>query len=175
MNEVMAGGTIALALFALAQIFIIRDFNRRSLRAYVCVTQCHITLTNQPEGMVEIRNSGQTPAYNIKHWIGVSLNTHPLTGSLEDPKNQDGSIAVLGKDGVQALTVILKKPLEGHLQTILGTPKCTPYVYGKITYEDIYGNEWETNFRCFWGGVKARRGVSDVGLLYIDAVGNRAT
>jgi len=37
----------------------------------------------------------------------------------------------------------------------IGTTKATIYVYGKVTYGDVFGNEWYTDYRLIHGGSEA--------------------
>jgi len=61
----------------------------------------------------------------------------------------------------------------------LGTPKLTLYTYGKITYRDIFKNEWFTNYRLIFGGSELHRlrleNNIPVAVLRVDTEGNDAT
>jgi hypothetical protein len=179
MNNILVIATIALAGFALYQALLIRDFNSRSLRAYVCVSQCYLTDGEQPSGMVEIKNFGKTPASKVKHWIGISINTVPITGQLGALVEGPASISVLAPTVPLALPVKLKIPLRPNDQAIFGSARCTAYVFGKVTYEDIYGSEWTTHFQFFWDGHTASKELGGkttrVRVLRIDTKGNELT
>jgi hypothetical protein len=179
MNSILVIATIALAGFALYQGLLTRDFNRRSLRAYICVSECYLTEGEQPSGMVEIKNFGKTPASKVKHWIGISINTVPITGRLETPVERPASISVLAPTVPLTLPVKLRIPLRPADQAIFGSTQCTAYVFGKVTYEDIYGSEWTTRFQFFWDGQTASKELGGQTIrrriLRIDTEGNEIT
>jgi hypothetical protein len=176
MDKLLVWGTIALALFALIQVFIMRDFNRRSLRAYVCVSECYLTEGDQPSGIVQIQNFGQTPASQVRHWIGIAIDTIPVRGELEQPEQSQGSISVMPPKVPLTLPVRLKIPLKPNDRQIFGSRGCTAYVYGKVIYEDVYGREWTTGFRFFWDGKTASKqagtAMVSIRLLRPDTTGN---
>jgi hypothetical protein len=73
------------AWFASDQVSVARDTEHRQLRAYIFVTQAGTTglsTTKPTEAHVVIRNSGQTPAYDLSIRAGVWLREFPLAGPL---------------------------------------------------------------------------------------------
>ena len=68
---------------------LMRDTAIRQLRAYICVDSAVLRFIGNGgasfEVQVDIKNSGQTPAYGLKSWIGVWIDKTPLTQPLSEP------------------------------------------------------------------------------------------
>jgi hypothetical protein len=64
-----------------------KDTAVRELRAYVSVSTAHIAFIEKraPEVQVRVRNSGKTPAYDVRMWIGIGHGPYPVTGALPPP------------------------------------------------------------------------------------------
>ena len=153
----------------------------RDLRAYVGISEVRLNLQEWdfPKGMIETKNFGKTPAYNVRQWMGITINSHPLPVAL--PEHSDSGIASVSVifPGVKNTNIAgLKKRLPPN--TAIGTPEITVYVYGKITYEDIFKNEWHSDSRFIFGGPEKGRTYTDErntrwGAMYPDSEGNNAT
>src|SRR5712671_1328997 len=53
----------------------------RQLRAYVHVSGAKIVDVGKPDvrtAQVSVRNCGQTPAYNMRFWVGIGVREFPL-------------------------------------------------------------------------------------------------
>jgi hypothetical protein len=135
-----------------------KDTALRELRAYIGVSEVRLSFQNRwkPQGVVEFKNFGKTPAYNVRQWIGIAPQSYPLTVDL--PKSANpliSSVAAIYPSVGNILTTDLKKEFpEG---TEIGTSNLTLYVYGKVTYDDVFGNHWYTNYRFIFGGPEKGR------------------
>lgn len=126
----------------------------RDLRAYVGVSKIKLDLDNMriPIGLVEIQNFGKTPAYKVRHWTGVGVQPYPPITLPEIPSMEDASVSVIFPQVKNTGSVALKKALP--LGAAIGTQELTVYVYGKVTYEDAFGNERYFRFRFVFGGTE---------------------
>lgn len=156
-----------------------KDAEVRDLRAYVGVSKTLLSFKNplQPKGMVEIKNFGKTPAYKVRHHMAITLGPHPLAIPFPNiPASPSASTFALYPDIKHTNSVNLKEPVP--VGTPIGTIGHTVYVFGEITYEDAFGNEWWTKYRFIFGGPGGGMFYTDngstFGAMYTDSEGNDA-
>jgi hypothetical protein len=180
-TETAAEATKVSAEAVLAQTDLLRDTAQRQLRAYVCQSAGMLKFygTNLFEAQVTIKNFGQTPAYDVQQWMHISIGEHPLRVALPDPP-QDLQVSV----GIIPPTV--EHWMVGQMnagtsapELVLGTPRRTVYVRGRIRYRDAFGERRQTDYRLIFGGPEGARRRLDaegapIGLLQPDVEGNGA-
>jgi hypothetical protein len=157
-----------------------KDTAQRELRAYMGISKIFLNLDvpSLPKANVETKNFGQTPAYKVRQWVGIMPHEHPLTVPLiKSPDAQKGSSTVVPSGIPQSQIVGLKKQLP--LNITFGPAGVTIYVYGEITYEDIFGVERHTTFRFIYGGPEPLVAMRDAngilqGVMNPDMSGNEA-
>lgn len=132
------------------------DTARRQLRAYVSVDRAWIEFPEPgvPHVTVIIKNAGQTPAYDLRHWIHQWIERYPL--EIQLPVPPDGfvmSSSLLGAAATHSMQLKHPSPII-RLPFIdeIGTPEATIYVYGEITYKDIFGTQQFLRYRLQHGG-----------------------
>jgi hypothetical protein len=156
----------------------------RDLRAYIGVSKVILKFRKPevpeiPRGIVEIQNFGKTPACKVRQWIGIGIGPHPLTYVLPESSNPKiASVSTVFPNIKNISLVDLKKPLP--VDAKVGTPELTVYVYGRITYEDVFKNEWYTSYRFIFGGPDGGQFYRDekgvvFGTMGPDSEGNDAT
>lgn len=132
--------------------------NRRELRAYVMVESVGISprkgkqfpaeVRGIPACMITIKNSGQTPAYNLIHWGEMAV--FPMTDERELSAPEDmmrvhalalgpGSISTKIREFARNLT-----PAEGKA---VANGETGFFVWGRIEYEDTFGKRHFTTYR----------------------------
>lgn len=159
----------------------IRDTAQRDLRAYVCVDSSELKLTGKSvDVQVRLRNCGKTPAYSLHGWINISFEESPLKKALQPTRNPIRK----GKEplgpGRRSTYAIRNIRLDKLTEVIIGSPACTLYVYGEVTYEDAFRKERYTKYRLIYGenericSMQDKDGV-ELGLLEPDAEGNEAS
>lgn len=148
-NFYIAIFTFFLMKFAYEQIKISRDTAQRQLRAYIVVKPSSGIIertTNQTwQAFVnlEVRNTGQTPAYFVETESELKFFPEPL------PENSDftimptpgGSSATIGSNDTPIIPqCFLSNSMtsqEFHQKIIDTSQKL--YFYGHVTYKDIFG------------------------------------
>jgi hypothetical protein len=154
----MLTGVLAICAFlsvwlVLFQLLDARRFSKRQLRAYVFVAEVEIIGigTDAVRAAVTIRNTGQTPAYDVT--VSTAANADVTTFS-PTPVGPDSSRFVLGPDGLGRRDI--------SLHSIIGTPSALAaitngnsalYVWGEILYRDAFGKRRHTRFRHMNRGV----------------------
>ena len=151
-----------------------RDSAERQLRAYVTVTASEIRGFGQStplEAWLEITNQGQTPAQKIRR-TAISVVTDDIEG--EFPLGESTHESVLGPGGKADLGPIdinMTGDSEGANKVLRG--EGTLLIFGKIFYEDIFGESQETGFRYY---VQPNSGPSEnTRALSHAGIGNYAT
>jgi hypothetical protein len=160
-----------------------KDTTQKQLRAYLGVSECCLKLEppNIPEGQVSIKNFGQTPARKVRQWIGIAIFPQPLVGQLpEPPEGMQTSVSIISPGSHHINVAPVKVPIRACDLPSLYTPEHSVYVYGRVAYEDIFENEWSTNYRFFCGGPDGLRTKEDsrgvlLGLMQPDSEGNYQT
>jgi len=153
----------------------------RQLRAYVVIDTCQAVAGPRPGdfgeekqrlaagsyaiAIVNYKNTGQTPAYDVRIDGEAELRPWPLEEAELTPSHPttEDSQAVLGRDGSREVHVkeLSLAPLIAPRMEELEQGRRAFVVWGRITYRDIFGKNWHTDFRYFIGGV---RGVPSIGM-----------
>ena len=128
----------------------------RQLRAYVFVAESEIRNvgTNLIQAAVTIRNTGQTPAYDVT--MSTKARAFNVPGEVvfePTPISPDSSRFVFGPGAIGRRDI--------QLHTILGEPNAITalhdglgvlFVYGEILYNDAFNRRQRTRFRHMIGG-----------------------
>lgn len=133
-NHVIVGATLALAVIAIWQAIISRQTMRRSLRAYVGIDS-ETPLLERHNLQFEIKNFGQTPAYDVTHWLCFGLTL----GEPPPPDKEFWVHSTLEPNAVLHVGV----PLT---EEVLRSPETT-YIWGRIMYRDCFRKKHYRNFQ----------------------------
>ncbi|MGC9953456.1 MAG: hypothetical protein ABSD21_04155 [Rhizomicrobium sp.] len=147
------------------------------LRAYIDVT-VEITDINDPgprKVTGYIKNTGQTPAYNVVNWMAVTCFTYPPPPTLtfERPKTIKGEppkFVTLARDSTLNMFAEFPALSAGDLEEMKAGTKAI-YVWGRVDYVDVFGKPRFTSFRRAQGG---RYGFRTTQLVHMPD-GNEAT
>ncbi len=150
----------------------------RQLRAYVVIDVCQaVAATSEGDigeekkrlqagshaiAIVSYKNTGQTPAYDVRIDGEAELRPWPLTErDLTSRPTNPSSQAVLGRDGIFEVNVreLGWGPLVTARIEDLQKGRYAFVVWGRITYRDIFGKQWRTDFRYFIGGPRGLTGI----------------
>lgn len=181
-DEVLAAFTILLTFATIFLWFATGDLVRgaertaqRQLRAYVFPGEATLILDpiKGPLANVMIKNAGQTPAYetmvlrSAKTILGMEVKIFP------DPKKTGRTSKFdLGQGGVAQTEIQLADILKPAGQDALRRGELELYLWGLITYKDIFGKKQTNRFRFVIGG--QHKWPSDNRFLVCEE-GNKAT
>ena len=141
-----------------------RAANRAQLRAYVIQEGFNLTHYSHLRGaqrrsspgrawiVIGIKNVGQTPAVSVRHHGKIALLPRDEHQPFDLPKNLEAVSQSVGAPGVPAsktLQIILSPEDE---QSIARGEK-TIYVWGRITYLDIFQRTRRTDYRVRYDGI----------------------
>jgi hypothetical protein len=127
-----------------------------------------------PGYKLQIKNAGQTPAYEVRHWSNILFKEFPLKSDLpaRDPTITP-TACVLGPGISSTKFNYLIKPLTAQQVSDLRDGTGAVYVYGDITYRDTFGRSWDTHYRLMHHATGGAIGVS-TDLSFCES-GNEAT
>lgn len=124
---------------------------RRQLRAYVMIDKCLVRGTKTQGGLHEdwinltLKNFGQTPAKNISYWIEMAAKSAKApTRLIRQNSTKDAKIEAIAP-GSEFITKCEIPLLDGG-NDIRGGVNAL-YVFGAITYFDVFDDERTTEFR----------------------------
>jgi hypothetical protein len=133
------------------------DETRRAIRyseaAYIAITDA--SLVQFGEGLPTVcrmfyTNAGNTPAYNVRTYGHINLWERPMIPAdqdkLKDIAGVECSQHLIAPSGVRDHIVTVQAPLTALLFQQIEEGKLRFYVWGIITYEDIFGRERWTTF-----------------------------
>lgn len=138
-----------------------RNTSRRELRAYVFAENSGVyALTKQVPrsengkvgSTVVVRNSGQTPAYDVIHWSMLALHAVVNERELVIPPLETLHRTVVPPGGILKAERRLSIHLTRDQQASLKTGAMALYVYGRIEYTDAFGTRRYTDYRLAWAG-----------------------
>jgi len=143
------------------QAWIAKDTMRRQLRAYLSVT------TSGPPGVFAglkpgspghpnplavlfIKNSGQTPAYEVSSWIAIDVKEYPLKTPLPTaPITQKLARTIIAPGDATSLITKAGRPLVSDEESDIRQGKKAIYVCGEVKYRDAFGRRQFVRFRFF--------------------------
>ncbi len=138
-----------------------KDTAQRQLRAYVGIESITINKfgdSDVPEVHIIFKNTGLTPAYiNIKTTrTAILMREFPISGDFPDfpPINSSiqSSQSVIGAGGVVQSIAPTARPLSDAENSSVRDGTGAIYVFGEITYKDVFGISRFTKFRLYYGG-----------------------
>jgi hypothetical protein len=129
----------------------------RQLRAYVLVSSAKVHdfgIERPPRAEVIIKNSGQTPAFDLSPWAGFVIGDFPLNIELIDPPPSiKKSQATLGAGDTSGHLTPAGRPLTKIEIDMIKSGTKAIYVFGEIKYQDIFKKtERTTHYRMMYGG-----------------------
>jgi hypothetical protein len=147
------------------------DTASRQLRAYVLAKNCKVTRENGKSKLrVKVQNYGQTPAHELKIWLGYRLRTYPPTDEFWSRKQTiKQSVYSLGPDDfTESFTD--GSDIDEKIDADLKSGVAVIYGVGSISYVDIFGKTQTGEFRFGFGGPY---GIREDGMMTACEAGNR--
>jgi len=156
-----------LALVAIAiQVWLMKDTAKRQLRAYLTVTIGSAIYQERRsaedggdlkfESDPHLVNTGQTPARKIQFKARAEILPSPLPVGINLAEGMDEGVgySMLGPRQNATMTAIVSGFCQDSEVEVIkrGTGAQALYVWGLITYEDVFGDAHHTRFcqRIFW-------------------------
>ncbi|MGA7563766.1 MAG: hypothetical protein WBW55_11225 [Desulfobaccales bacterium] len=179
---VIAAFTVALFIATWLLWYSGEQHSERQLRAYALIDKITITnianplpseikktyqatgaeITNPvmgPHINIEIKNSGQTPVYKLEGWADTKILEYPLKSHDIIKPIQPKAISIIGRDAVRNLNIANEKPLtESEIKSLRDNSKAI-YIYGEITYIDIFTKVHHTKFIYYHNGTVGPIGI----------------
>jgi hypothetical protein len=154
---VIASIVALLQFFALVgTLFVLMSTARRQLRAYVLISSAQIHdfgIEHPPRVEVIIKNSGQTPAFDLLSWGGMIIEKFPLNIELAlPPPDIKQSQTAQGPGDSSSHSITAGRPLTKIETDVVIAGGMAIYVFGEIKYKDIFKTERSTRFRMMYGG-----------------------
>lgn len=130
----------------------------KQLRAYVMVTpmepHCvtHFDTSHTVELALDVRNVGQTPAYELTTYSWMDIQPYPLPNDFRfsGPSSNSPTSKTTLPPGqmVRNTTGSARAPDQGVIDAVL-RGELTIFVWGHTDYKDAFGHQRKTNF-CFF-------------------------
>jgi hypothetical protein len=127
------------------------------LRAYVLnssaslfdgtnIPKAVVDRANQPAVVLIIKNHGQTPAYQVKHWAEIDVASRANESRMSIPAGQALTHAfILGPDGTGTANRWLNRPITPQEQAGITNGTYAIYAYGRVEYIDAFKTpRWST-------------------------------
>jgi hypothetical protein len=154
---VLAASTIGLWIATILTLRHSRETAERQLRAYVLPSGAEIlnmVVGSTPLARVEIKNFGQTPAYDLTHIHGFAFLNWPLDEELPPPKSPiQTSRTFLGPGGTGTGVRPADRIFSAGANDDVINRTMAFYVYGEIIYKDAFGRRRTTQYRYFHTGI----------------------
>jgi hypothetical protein len=135
-----------------ANALLMQTMVSKQMRAYLAVDMGAPTCqdgNNRFAGAPVIVNNGFTPAKNVSYRAAAGILDTALS---KDFKFDDSAViiendAALGPRQSFIVNVLVKERFEeAEVQAIMRGDRKRLYVWGTVTYEDVFGGTWETRF-----------------------------
>jgi hypothetical protein len=146
------------------------------LRAYVFAGGCRLTdfaVGKEIAATVTVKNTGQTPAYDVVVITGLDFRVLPLASPIGlDEIPTDLSKISVGP-GQELFPRIFSGKVLGVVEDeALRDGRAVIYVHGRIEYRTAFGDHPMTEFKFFFDDICARSGR---GVMRVAVDGNKAT
>jgi hypothetical protein len=130
----------------------------RQLQAYIFpheLVVSNVELGKRPIANMLVKNTGLTPATDVIAWAGVWVGNFPLVAELVRATPEFMKTASRRSVGPGASFTINhawnETLTEQHMQ-MLGSGTAAVFVWGEMTYVDMFGKKRTTSFRSYYGG-----------------------
>ncbi|KEQ04069.1 hypothetical protein [Pseudorhizobium pelagicum] len=137
------------------------------IRAYLAARGCVVTFADsQMIARVEIRNSGQSPAMNVRSWLVLTIEAPPFDPVWDEEPPQFFSRSDLGAgEAITAATFGPNPAPDGAWWQSLLDGTMSAWVSGLVEYQDVFGAHRTTRFRY---NVIANGGITNLSTVLAD-------
>lgn len=128
---------------------IMKDTAEKQLRAYVSVDTTKVTDAQGNEVQqigLSVRNGGLTPAYKLQAWMTVAVRANEPTFPFEEPMQlADKGWTLLDAKEAKLMKLDYPQFSPEELAAVRANVRAL-YLWGEITYNDIFGVQRRTSF-----------------------------
>jgi len=129
----------------------------RQSRAYMTIIKSEIRNLGDgliPQVHIVFKNTGQTPAYDVRGWDMNGLNEFPpmIYFAIDPVIDTVLSGSTVGRDQEWHVTRFLSARLTRLHFEGLASGKWAVYAWGTLRYRDAFEIQRRTNFRIYYGG-----------------------
>jgi hypothetical protein len=159
LSDIIAASAVAASLLQcltlIATIVVMSRTARRQLRAYVGVASASqvpsLAAGQKQVWGVSVTGYGQTPAFNLRCWGNVIIGGYPLATPLPVPQFQ-ADIRPINPGQTVSIRLDTDNPLTAAEEQEIRAGTRYLYLYGEISYSDIFSKRRKTAFRYRYGG-----------------------
>lgn len=113
-----------------------------------------------PIAHIQIKNTGQTPAFNVENWGNICIRECPLVATLPGKVGPNPIRSTLGSGIISTKTLFHNPVLTAKEIADLRAGTAAIYVYGEIHYKDIFNQPHSTKFSLMHHVMSGAIGVS---------------
>jgi len=151
--------TAVLAVLAILQTLILAktvEMSRNDQRAWVGAADMstpEVQWGSRLKLSIPLSNSGRTPARHVKIEFDSSVNPRGKTFKADYRPNADAgpqSVPVIQPGARHYINAVRVQPFTGEEESGIGSGEMLLVVYGRITYDDVFGRNHKTTFAYRW-------------------------
>jgi hypothetical protein len=114
-----------------------------------------------PLAIIRIKNTGNTPAYQVRHRAVIAVGPYPREGKLPPiDRNAPAPYASLPPGGITTKMIKAPHPLTDAQILGVRTGTIAIWVYGEIQYRTAFRQKRKTEFRLFHNSITGTTGIS---------------
>ncbi|MFX1716758.1 hypothetical protein [Paraburkholderia sp. A1RO-5L] len=140
----------------------LKEVTAKQMRAYLSVVMNGGTFQERDKGFYfginpVLANTGNTPAHNIRYWAKAAVYNFPLPDNFDFPDGEDSVVTSFALGPHQNVVLNARLPDfvdDGDVQAIKAGINKRIYIWGKVSYVDVFGQERFTRFshNIYWFG-----------------------
>jgi len=140
----------------------LKEVTAKQMRAYLSVVMNGGTFQERGKGIYFginpiLTNSGNTPAHGIRYWANAGVYDFPLPDDFDFPDGEDSVVTSFAIGPHQSVVLNARLPDfvgDDQAQDIKDGKNKRVYIWGKVSYVDVFGQERFTQFShsIFWFG-----------------------
>lgn len=127
------------------------DHSRQSaqieLRAYIGLDDTklkNVAAGKKPAMLLQFKNSGRTPAKKVQLWARFKYDSVPE--QLPRGSSTPSSSSTISPEAIFSLPDEMKNALTSQDVALIKSGRAAIYIYGEVTYEDVFGHPHRTLF-----------------------------
>jgi hypothetical protein len=144
-------------------IKVVQENAQRELRAYLAVKPIFvngIAAGQRPVIIYEVKNTGSTPAYKMKHAAKLIFGKYPLyTLNILSDEGEDAPVTVFPGETHQGQTQPQQTISAEQVSQVLTGNEYRLFLVGHATYVDAFKNTQTTEFCCVLGGQRLKYSI----------------